>query len=53
MDLDVGEERSRPSSRSEGAGLTVEVAVPIREEDKEEEGTVENGNGTVESVAVV
>jgi len=53
MDLDVGEGRSRPSSRSEGTGLTVEVAVPIREEDKEEEGTVENRDGTVESVVVV
>jgi len=53
MDLDVGEGRSRPSSRSEGTGLTVEAAVPIREEDKEEEGTVENRDGTVESVVVV
>jgi hypothetical protein len=53
MDLDGGEGRSRPSSRSEGTGLTVEVAVPIREEDKEEEGTVENRDGTVESVVVV
>jgi len=53
MDLDVGEGRSRPSSRSEGTGLTVEAAVPIREEDKEEEGTVENRDGTVESGVVV
>jgi hypothetical protein len=52
MDLDAGEGRSRSSSRSDGTGLTVEVAVPIREEDKEEEGTVENRDGTVESVVV-
>ena len=51
MDLDVGEGRSRPSSRSEGTVST--VAVPVREEDKEEEGTVENRDGTVESVVVV
>jgi len=53
MDLDVGEGRSRPSSRSDETGLTVEVAVPTREEEKEEEGTVENRDGTVESVVVV
>src|SRR5277367_2048717 len=51
MDLDVGEGRSRPSSSSEGTVST--VAVPVREEDKEEEGTVENRDGTVESVVVV
>ena len=52
MDVDAGEVRSRPSSRSEGTASTVPVSVAT-EEDKEEEGTaVENRDGILETVVV-
>jgi len=55
MDVDAGGElRSRPSSRSEGSGTMVAVAVTAaREEDKEEDGTVENRDGTMDSVVIL
>jgi hypothetical protein len=53
MDLDAGERHSRPSSRAEGNSTMVAVAMAAsREEDKEEDGIVENRDGAMESVVV-